>query len=86
MNASIPTINQINAMTDAEYTVYESRLRRMAERQGLRLEKTRRRDTRATDYGTYMLVDPTTNTISAGDEQNGYGLGLDDIERALTER
>jgi hypothetical protein len=36
--------------------VRENRLRRMAERQGYKLEKSRRRDSRATDYGTYRLV------------------------------
>lgn len=86
MNASIPTIDQINAMTDTEHKVYEDRLRRIAQGQGLRLEKSRRRDTRAANFGTYKLVDPNTNTIAAGDEQNGYGLGLDDIDRALAER
>ena len=41
---------------DADCTahkVWENRIRRMAARQGLRLEKSRRRDTRAVGYGTY---------------------------------
>jgi hypothetical protein len=63
--------------------VRENRLRRMAQRQGLRLEKSRRRDRRALGYGTYMLVDPHTNTIEAGDHQHGYGMTLVEIERAL---
>ena len=33
----------------------ENRLRRMAERQGLRLERSRRHDTRASSYGLYAL-------------------------------
>ncbi len=37
--------------------VQENRLRRMADRQGLRLEKSRRRDHRALDFGTYTLTD-----------------------------
>lgn len=36
----------------------ETRLRRMAERQGLRLVKSRRRDPRALDYGRYWLAAP----------------------------
>jgi hypothetical protein len=36
--------------------VFENRLRRMAQRQGLVLEKSRRRDKRATDYGRYRLM------------------------------
>ena len=37
--------------------VLENRLRRMADRQGFRLVKSRRRDPRARDFGTYSLVD-----------------------------
>jgi hypothetical protein len=36
--------------------VRENRLRRMAERQGLRLVKSRRRDPLAIDFGTYSIV------------------------------
>lgn len=42
-------------MENAE-KVRENRLRRWAEDQGYRLEKSRRRDPRAKDYGTYRLV------------------------------
>jgi hypothetical protein len=45
--------------------VRENRLRRMAERQGLRLVKSRRRDPRAIDYGTYMLVNAEINGVVA---------------------
>ena len=65
--------------------VRENRLRRMAERQGLRLEKSRRRDPRAVDYGTYQLVDPATNTLVSYGLGGGYGLNLDEIEHALNE-
>jgi len=64
--------------------VRENRLRRMAERQGLRLEKSRRRDPRAIDYGTYQLVDVVTNARRAVGWQSGYGLTLDGIEEELT--
>jgi hypothetical protein len=40
---------------DAKTKVRENRLRRIA-RQGLRLEKSRRRDPMAPDYGKYSLV------------------------------
>jgi hypothetical protein len=43
--------------------VRENRLRRMAERRGLRLEKSRRRDPMAADYGTYQIIDNDTNGI-----------------------
>ena len=38
----------------------ENRLRRMADRQGYRLVKSRSRDPRARDFGLYGLVDPRT--------------------------
>jgi len=58
----------------------------MADRQGFRLEKSRRRDPRAWDFGTYQLVDPRTNVIVASDHAigRGYGLDLDAIEEWLT--
>lgn len=64
--------------------VVENRLRRMATRQGLVLSKSRRRDVRAYDYGTYALIDPDTNSLVAGDQNSGYGLSLSDVEAALT--
>jgi Cdc6-like AAA superfamily ATPase len=65
--------------------VRENRLRRMAERQGLRLEKSRRRDPRAIDYGMYTLVDPNSNAIVAGAEGTGRpNFSLDDVEAFLT--
>lgn len=57
----------------------------MAQRQGLRLEKSRRRDPRANDYGSYHLTDPSTNTLVAWGSQSGYGMSLDEIEAALKE-
>jgi hypothetical protein len=68
---------------DAE-KVRENRLRRAATRQGLRLEKSRARDPRAIGYGTYQLTNPYSNTLVAYGLQSGYGLSLDQIEKALT--
>jgi hypothetical protein len=62
--------------------VREDRLRRMAERQGLTLQKSRRRDPRATDYGLYRLLDAKTGApASVGDT---FRLSLDEIEETLT--
>jgi hypothetical protein len=72
-------------MTPTDYKVYENRLRRAAERQGLRLEKSRRRDSRAIDYGTYRLVDIASGGVVAGSVTTTYGLTLDEIETALSE-
>jgi len=80
---TIPTAEQIESMTDQEYKVLENRLRRMAARQGLRLEKSRARDPRAYVYGTYQLVDVSINGIVASGGQNGYGLSLDVVAREL---
>jgi len=38
----------------------ENRARRVAERRGFRLEKSRRRDPRSVGYGQYQLIDPST--------------------------
>ncbi len=70
-------------MTDEK--VHENRVRRMAERQGLKVEKSRRRDPRAYDFGTYQLVDPNNNTIVAGNHQTGYGMTIEEVEAALLE-
>jgi hypothetical protein len=62
-------------MTTAEAT-RERRLRRMAERQGLALTKSRRRDPRALDYGRYRLVRGRTTVLDTR--------ALDDVEAYLT--
>jgi len=47
------------------FKVRENRLRRIAKRQRLELVKTRRRDSRAWDYGTYSLMSEDTESIIA---------------------
>jgi hypothetical protein len=47
--------------------IRENRLRRMAQRQGLRLIKSRVRDPRALDYGRWWIANPDTNAIVAGE-------------------
>ena len=64
--------------------VRENRLRRMAARQGLALRKSRRRDPRAVDYGTYWIIDPYRSVLVWGNTNTGYGLTLDDVEAWLT--
>jgi hypothetical protein len=71
--------------TAIDEKIRENRLRRMANRQGLRLEKSRRRDPRAPDWGTYRLVDPGTGSVVRYGGSSDYGLNLDEIEAALTE-
>jgi hypothetical protein len=64
--------------------VRENRLRRMAERQGLTLVKSRRRDPRALDYDMWMIVDPTTNVVVAGAETGRAAMTIDQVEAWLT--
>jgi hypothetical protein len=62
--------------TQGSEKVRELRLRRMAERQGLALHKSRRRDPHALDFGHYWL---TKGTTLAGTRERG----LDHIEAYL---
>ncbi len=64
-----------------ESKVRENRLRRMAQRQGLRLIKSRRRDPKALDYGLFSLVRGSAGNRIA----NGEGMTLDEVEQALRE-
>jgi len=70
--------------TQAE-KIRENRLRRMAARQGLELQKSRRRDPLAYDYGGYQLIDPGMNALVFGElAGHGFGASLDEIEQWLT--
>ena len=63
-------------MASSTDKIRENRLRRMAERQGLQLQKSRRRDPRAVGYGTWQIVDPQGNRVASG--------SLDEVEAWLT--
>jgi hypothetical protein len=63
-----------------EGKVRENRLRRMAERQGYQLTRTRRRDPRALDYGLYTLVKTDINAAL----YHATNVTLDEIEAFLT--
>ncbi len=65
----------------AEDKVRENRLRRVADRRGLRLHKCRRRDPLAVGYDGYMLA-WKDGTAYAG-EDPPYSLTMDDVERWL---
>lgn len=67
---------------DPNEKVRENRLRRAAKRQGLMLVKSRRRDRRASDYGTYGLIDPNRNAWVAW-RGGGFGMDLDQVEAWL---
>ena len=80
MTSEREDVSELSAM---EHQVWENRLRRAAERQGLVLRKSRRRDSRAKGYGTYSLVDATTGTIVCASDSTGYGMTLAEIEEKL---
>lgn len=75
------TLSIVSGM-DQSIKVRENRLRRAADRQGLRLEKCGRRDPRALGYGTYRLTN-ADGVVTASTGPSGYGLTLDQIEAEL---
>jgi hypothetical protein len=70
---------------DTGEKIRENRSRRKAERLGLRLEKSRRRDPQAITYGTYQLVNPSSSTLECWGSSEGYGMSLSEIEKALND-
>lgn len=72
------TISGMTANTDAgQVKVRENRLRQVAKRQGLRLEKPRRYDRRALDYGVFRLI----STVAG--RPSWYRLTLDEVGGVL---
>jgi hypothetical protein len=68
--------------------VRENKLRRMAERQGLALHKSRIRDPHARHYGAYWLHNPRLNLVVCGAPPGEWGTepaDLDAIEAFLTQ-
>ena len=70
-------------MTDEK--VLENRLRRIAQRRGMQLLKSRRRDPQAIDYGGFMLTDTRFNAVILGGEGWAYSAALEDIRKYLVE-
>ena len=73
-------------MRDMTHKTYENRVRRMAERQGYRLEKSRRRDPLARGYGLYVIIEaerrlPVTHEDGPGDTI--HTLTLEEAEKWL---
>jgi hypothetical protein len=64
--------------------VREARLRRAAQRQGLKLVRSRRRDSQAAGFGRYALVDPDTNRAVAGELGSAASMTLDQVEEWLS--
>ena len=71
------------------HKVRENRVRRRAARQGLQLVKSRTRDPRALDYGSYMLLDANrivlggTRKALGNKFKRGMAVSLDEVEAFL---
>jgi hypothetical protein len=63
-----------------EDKVRENRLRRIAERRGLSLEKSRRRDQKAPDFGRFRLITVRDGRAVVGNEPIPFSATLEDIE------
>ena len=63
--------------------VRENRLRRIAERRGFLIQKSKRRDPKAIDFGGYMLIDARTNSVVLGATSFAFSADLDEIEDYL---
>src|SRR4051812_8684378 len=67
---------------ETQEKVRENRLRRMAERQGFRLVKSKTRDPRAIGFGGWIVVNSATNIVEAG---GNLFLSIDEVEEFLTQ-
>lgn len=67
------------SMPDKAQATREARLRRAAQRQGLRLKKSRRRDPRASDYHTWWVFRGDVAILGGR-----WGTSLEDVEAYLT--
>jgi hypothetical protein len=63
--------------------VRENRLRRIAERRGYRLTKSRLRDKGSPGYGGYMLVAAFGNLVMLGADPYSFCATLEDVEAYL---
>lgn len=70
-------------VTTQEQKVYENRLRRMAERQGLALSKSRRRDPRALDFDRWAILDERGRPVAGVDSAGRHTFELTNVEAWL---
>ena len=70
---------------DNKAKTHENRLRRVAHRLGLKLQRSPRRDTHAIDYDLYalMTVDEAGGTVHPEGAISPYALTLDEVEERL---
>jgi len=77
----IHTPAELKAMSPSDYKVLDNKMRRMVQRRGYRLSRSRVRDPGAIGYGVYWIINPKYNLIEAGDPQNG--MTLSEVEQWL---
>lgn len=73
---------------DSAEKIRENRVRRLAHRRGLELQRHRARDTGHVLYGTYQITRPDGTVIAARDDEAfgcQYGLSLAEAEVALSD-
>jgi hypothetical protein len=93
VDTPIPMLESLGTMTPTQHKTVENRLRAEAQRQGLRLERSRSRNPLAPEFGTYGLIEgppPSpggenwrSRILVAGDHNTGFGLTLEDVARHL---
>jgi hypothetical protein len=66
-----------------KFKTFENRLRRVARRQELVIQKSRTRDPRAKTYGGYMLTDFNDRVVFSGVNGRRFTATLADIEHYL---
>ncbi len=69
----------MDTTTETAQTAREVRLRRAAQRRGLRLHKCRARDPQAIGHGMFHISD-LDNVAVAGTGYSGYSMSVDDVE------
>jgi hypothetical protein len=68
-----------------EEDVREARLRRMLQRRGFVLQKSRARDPGAVTYGGYQIVDTNVGGVVGGEGSFGYAFDLDEVAAWIVE-
>jgi hypothetical protein len=63
----------------------KNRLRRIAQRRGYRLIKSRLRDKAAPGYGGYMLIAAFGNLVMLGADPHSFSATLDEVEDYLNQ-
>ena len=63
--------------------VRENRIRRAAQRRGMRVSKSSRKDKKAPDYNRFMVTDLLTGKIELGNDPHPFSAKIEDVEAFL---